>query len=88
MRMHVDKPGRDEPSVGVELPTARLGDDANVGDAIAVDGDIRRHGLGTEPIDHQPVTDHQIMRHARQTTAATGRTPEHAPARRLATIGV
>ena len=88
MRMHVDEPWRDQPSVGVQLLTARLSDDAHVGDAIAVDGDICRRGLGTEPIDHQSVADHQIMRHAPQTTAVTGRTPENGPARRLATIDV
>ncbi len=65
MRVNVYKARRDHLAVSIELPSTAVLDDADRGDPVAVDRDIRDAAGAAGPVDNEPTANHQIMNHRR-----------------------
>ncbi len=59
--MDVDEPGRDQPAAGVELAPPPADGAADLGDTVAVDGDIGPDRAGAGPVGDVAVTDHDVV---------------------------
>jgi hypothetical protein len=57
----VDEPGRDHRAVGVDLLRRRGPDPTDLGDHLAVDGDVGRERLAPQPVDDRSSPDDQVV---------------------------
>ena len=61
VRVHVDPTGRDDGTVGVDLPRGPPVDSAHVGHDPVIDGHVGGSTGRSGPVDHRPAPDHQIV---------------------------
>src|SRR2546430_13160201 len=63
MAVIVDKPGRDDPTVGVDRPLGGPAQFPDLGDFAVLDPDIAAESRHSRPVDDAPVLDQQIVCH-------------------------
>ena len=59
--MVIDEPGRDRPPVRVDGPLCRAPETANLGHLAAFDADVGVKGRHARAVDHEPVSDEQVV---------------------------